>query len=653
MKTENGLRKSLARLLPNILSCLLLLTSLCTTLPATAQEWRLNVKNAEINEFVEQVAEITGKTFVVDPRLKGNVTVISNEPMHADAVYALFLQVLRSHGFTASPSGGNVIRIQQTALGKQSPGAEDMEGVIAKGELITKVIAAQNVASSELVKILRPLVPQYGHIAPIDQPNVVIITDHVDNIDRLAKLIRQIDVSNDEIVQVVNIKDGWVGTIVALLEKLAPEQIGRNSKGPQRVQIIANEGNNSLILRGKPRPIAEVLKLVDQLDKPSTTAGSTQVVRLKHADSKNVGEILKGLVEASAKKSEDGALPPAIHADESLNAIVIRAEPGTMNEILEMLSKLDVQRAQVLIEAAIVEYNGTDNTKLGVELGAADAKGESVPFVSTALDGTLRQLLGAIIPTDATNAIDSDDINILRGVAAATQPTIAVAKIDGNAISFGAVVSALATNSDANLLSTPSLMTLDNEEAKIVVGNEVPFRTGSFATTGDGANNPFTTVTREDVGLQLTITPHVYDNKSIRLEIATEITNVVDSPIGDTGFADVVTSKREIETTILADSNQTVVLGGLMQDNATDARKKVPLLGDIPGLGVLFRSKDVKRTKTNLLVFLRPLVVTSAADAQAVAERKYKDIWEVEINSTPQKGIDQLLEGQQPEDERR
>lgn len=637
-------------------ACLILgvlLTALCVARPALGQEWRLSVKNAEINEFVEQVAEITGKTFVIDPRLKGNVTVISSEPMHADAVYALFLQVLRSHGFTASPSGGNVIRIQQTALGKQSPGAEELQGIIAKGELITKVIPAQNVTSSELVKILRPLVPQYGHIAPIDQPNVVIITDHVDNIDRLAKLIRQIDVSNDEIVQVVNIKDGWVGSIVGLLEKLAPEQIGRNSKGPQRVQIIANEGNNSLILRGNPRPVAEVLKLVDQLDKPSTTAGSTQVVRLKHADSKNVAEILKGLVEASSKKGEEGAMQPAIHADESLNAIVIRAEPGIMNEILEMLSKLDVQRAQVLIEAAIVEYNGTNNKKIGVELGAADGSGESVPLVSTALDGTLRQLLGAIIPTDATNTIDSEDINILRGVAAATQPTIAVAKIDGNAISFGAVVTALATNSDANLLSTPSLMTLDNEEAKIVVGNEVPFRTGSFATTGDGANNPFTTVTREDVGLQLTITPHVYDNKSIRLEIETEITNVVDSSIGDTGFADVVTSKREIETTILADSNQTVVLGGLMQDNTTDARKKVPLLGDIPGLGFLFRSKDIKRTKTNLLVFLRPLVVTSAEEAQAVTDRKYKGIWEVEIHSTPQKGIDQLLEGQLPSDSRR
>ncbi len=625
-----------------------LLLGLLSSGLAVAQEWRLNVKNADINEFVEQVAEITGKTFVLDPRLKGNVTIISSTPMHADAVYELFLEVLRTHGFTASPSG-DVIRIQQTALGKQSPGAESLKGAISAGELITKVLPAQNVASSELVKILRPLVPQYGHIAPIDEPNVVIITDHADNIERLTKLIQQIDVSKDEIVQVLNLKEAWVGSVVATLEKLAPEQIGRNAKGPTRVQIIANERNNSMILRGKARPIAEVLKLVDQLDRPATTAGSIQVIRLKHADSKNVAEIVKGIVTSEGAKGEEGAQQPSIHADESLNAIVIRAEPGTMNEILDIIAKLDVRRSQVLIEAAIVEFNITDNKKLGVEIGAADATGESVPFVSTALDGALRQLLGAIIPADATNAIESKDINILRGVAAATSPTFAVAKIDGNAISFGAVVSALATNSDANLLSTPSLMTLDNQEAKIVVGNEVPFRTGSFTTQGDGANNPFTTVTREDVGLQLTITPHVYDNTSIRLEIAQEITNVVDSPVGDSAFADVVTSKREIQTTVLANSNQTVVLGGLIQDNNTDSRKKVPLLGDIPGLGVLFRSKDVKRTKTNLLVFLRPVVIVSAEETQAATDKKYSDIYEVEINSTPQSEIDRLFEGKLPD----
>ena len=616
---------------------------------ANAQEntWRINVKGADIHEFVEQVAQITGRTFVIDPRLKGSVTVISSESMDADAIYALFLEVLRAHGFTASQSG-DLVRIQQTAVGKQTPGAEGRLSDVAPGELVTRVIAAQNVASTELVKILRPLIPQYGHIGPIEEPNVVIITDHADNIERLRRIINQIDVSDEDITEMVPLKEAWVGTVVALLEKLAPDEIGRSAKGPQRVQILANERNNSLVLRGKPRPIAEVLKLVDQLDQPATTTGATQVIRLKHADAKAMAEIITGIVSQRGS-AEEGAEKPTIHADESLNAIVVRADPGTMNEILDVVAQLDVRRTQVLIEAAIVEVRVSDVDALGVEIQAVDGSGETLPLVSTALDGTIQQLLGSLIPDDVNTNTNSSDITPLPALAGAgTTPLIAAAKIDANAISFGAVVTALSTNSDAELLSTPSIMTLDNQEAKIVVGNEVPFRTGSFTTTADGANNPFTTVNREDVGLQLTVTPHVHDGTNIRLQIAQEITSVVDSAVGDSAFADVVTSKREIDTTILAEDGQTIVLGGLIQDDVTDTRRKVPLLGDIPVLGNLFRSTRETRTKTNLLVFIRPTVINSGEQATDVTTRKYQDIWEVEITGTPQDEIDGLFEGKNP-----
>jgi len=231
---------------------------------AWAQEgtFRMTAKNADINEFVAQVAEITGKTFVIDPRLKGNVTVISDESMDKDGVYALFLSVLRLHNFTAVPSG-DVIRIQQNATGKQTPGARGDLSAVAPEELVTRVIAAQNVDSAELVKILRPLIPQYGHIASVAQPNVVIISDHADNILRLKQIIANIDVSDEEDVVMVPLKDAWVGTVVDILERVAPDQIGRNANGPQRIQIIANERNNSMVIRGKPRPIAEVLKIVE------------------------------------------------------------------------------------------------------------------------------------------------------------------------------------------------------------------------------------------------------------------------------------------------------------------------------------------------------------------------------------------------------
>jgi general secretion pathway protein D len=602
------------------------------------QTWTINIKGADIHEFVAQVAEITGKTFVIDPRLKGLVTVISSERMDSEAVYALFLSVLRVHNFTASPSG-DVIRIQQNATGKQSPGPQGALAGLAAEELITRVIPAQNVDSAELVKILRPLSPQYGAIAAVAEPNVVIISDHADNIRRLMRIIEQIDVSNEDEVVMVPLKEAWVGTIVALLEELAPEQIGRGAVGPQRIQLIANERNNSLVIRGKPRPIAEVLKLIDTLDQPATAMGAVQVIYLQHADATSIAEILNSVIgEGSGAAAEGSVKSTTIHADVSLNAIVVRADPGTMNEIFDILEKLDVRRTQVLIEAAIVEVQLTDTRAIGVEFAAADASGSTVPLVSTTLNGVIASLLGDLVGTD-------DEIDVLAGLAGITNPTVAAAKIDVDGISFGAVITALATNSDANLLSTPSILTLDNEEAKIVVGNEVPFRTGSFTTSGDGSSNPFTTVQREDVGLQLTITPHVHNGTSVRLEVSQEITNVIETPIGDAAFADVVTSKRTIETTILAEDRQIIVLGGLIQDDVTQSRKKVPFFGSIPGLGFFFRSTSNTRTKTNLLVFLRPTIIRSQDEADDVTERKYRDIWEVEITSPTFERLDKLFEG--------
>ncbi len=606
---------------------------------AQEQTWKINIKNADIREFVAQVAEITGKTFVIDPRLKGDITVISSTSMDTDAIYALFLSVLRVHNFTASPSG-NVIRIQQTATGKQTPGPGGSLANVAPEELVTRVIAAQNVESSELVKILRPLMPQYGGLAAVAKPNVVIVSDHADNIIRLMRIIEQIDIADEEDIVVVPLKEAWVGTMVALLEKVAPDQLGRNSTGPQRIQIIANERNNSLVIRGKPKPIAEILKLIDKLDQPATTIGATQVIYLKHADAIKVTEILNGLISDRPATDESGASSTSIQADESLNAIIVRSDPGTMNEILGILDYLDVRRTQVVIEAAIVEVTLSDTSAIGVEMAAVDESGNSVPLVTTTLDGVINSLLGSIIGDDG-------ELDVLTGLASLSSPTFAVAKINPGGISFAAIVRALATSSDANLLSSPYIQTLDNQEAKIVVGNEVPFRTGSFTTTGDGSSNPFTTIQREDVGLQLTVTPHVHEGSSVRLEILLEITSVVDTPIGDDGFSDVVTSKRTIETTILAEDRQTIVLGGLIQDDITDTDKRVPLLGDIPLLGRLFRSTTKSHTKRNLLIFLRPTVIRTKEDADAITDQKYRGIWEVEITSTDA-NPDQLFQGDRP-----
>ena len=608
-------------------------------LSAQEQTWTINIKNADIREFVTQVAEITGETFVVDPRLKGEVTVISSTPLNAEGIYELFLSVLRVHGFIASPSG-DVIRIQQSATGKQTPGLNDQLAQVAPEELVTRVIAAQNVESTELVKILRPLIPQYGHIAAVAQPNIVIVSDHADNILRLMRIIEQIDVSEEDQIVVVPLKEAWVETVVELLEKLAPSQIGANATGPQSIQLIANKRNNSLVVRGKPRPVAEILKIIDLIDQPATATGGVRVVYLKHADAAAVAEVLKGTLEQQSPNSEE--LAATIQPDESLNAIIIRASPSAMSEILDILEQLDIRRTQVLIEAAVVEVRISDQRKIGAETAVADAQGTTSPLASTALDGVISNLLRNLSVDQEGNQIDAD---VLAGLARISSPTLAVARIDPEGFSFGSIITALGTTSDANLLSTPSLMTLDNQEAKIVVGNEVPFRTGSFTTQADGASNPFTTVQRKDVGLQLTVTPHIHDGTSVRLEIAQEITNLVESAVGDQSFADVVTSKRAIETTVLAEDRQIIVLGGLIQDNITETNKKVPLLGDIPGLGFFFRSSSKTNTKTNLLIFLRPTIIRSQDDAHDATERKYRDVWEVEITTPVSGNIDDLFEG--------
>ena len=630
---------------------LLGLMTLIATMPANAQSdsakneqtWQMATRNADIQEFVAQVAKITGKTFVVDPKLKGQVNVISETPLGKDGVYELFLSVLRLQNYTAVPSG-DVIRIQQSATGKQTPGAPGGAENAAPEELVTEIIAVQNVKSEELLKILRPLIPQYGHIGSVSQPNVIILSDHADNIVRLKAIIADIDVAQTNDIVMVPLKEAWVGNVVDILQKVAPDQLGPNAQGPQRVQIIANERNNSLVLRGQSGSIAELIQIIEKLDRPTTTSDATQVVMLNHGDAENIAGILESLVgqnEDREGSNQGGAI--TIQPDKSLNAIVVRADPTAMNEILSIVQRLDTSRAQVLIEAAIVEITLSDNLSAGIELAGADARGKSVPLVSTALGGGLASLLANLRGADGTL-----NQNVLSSLGAINQPTVAAAKIDLDGISFGAVITALANMENANLLSTPSIVTLDNTEAKILVGQEVPFRSGSFTTSTDGANNPFTTVTREDVGIELTVTPHVYDNREVRMEVAQNISNVLNNTVSNSTFADVVTSKRSIETTVIATSGETIILGGLIQDDVTDTNRRVPVLSSIPIAGNLFKSKTQRQTKTNLVVFIRPTVIANSDDGQTITDQRLDGIWEVGGAEGSTLTADDLFKGKTP-----
>jgi len=606
--------------------------------PAMAQaddSWKINLKNADIREFVTQVSAITGKSFIIDPRVKGDVTVISNVNMDEESVYQLFLSVLQVHGF-AAVSAGSAIKIVQTVLAKQSSNPDDFVDDLESEELVTRVITVTNAPSEEMVKVLRPLIPQYGHIAALSEPNVLIISDHASNINRLVEIINRVDIADSLEVAIINLKEAWVEDMVKLLEELAPDQIGKSAKGPNRISIVASERTNSLVIKGERYTLARVKALVDQLDVPANRSGTIKVIQLSHSDATKMAEILSNLISSKSKSSEDSMVEVSIQADEAINALVIRADPSNMIDLIGIIESLDVRRMQVLIEAAIVEVTSDFSQQLGSELAVGDASTGTTPLGLTAPSGTLAQILqGLAAPSGLISPPSSFG----------ESPLIAGGKVSTTGTSFAFIVKALAANSDVNLLSTPSITTMDNEEAKIVVGQNVPFRTGSTVTGSQGTTNPFTTIQREDVGLTLEVTPHINSDSLVRLLIHQEVSEVDASSltvIGSEAAADLITNKRTIDTTILVENGEVIILGGLIRDKETQAESRVPLLGSIPGLGALFRSRTKNIEKQNLLVFLRPTVLTSGADVAAASERKFNRIFEVEIEGNGRNTAERL-----------
>ena len=597
--------------------------------------WKINLKNADIREFVTQISAITGKSFIIDPRVKADVTVISNVNMDEESVYQLFLSVLQVHGF-AAVSAGSVIKIVQTVLAKQSSNPDDFVDDLESEELVTRVITVTNAPSEEMVKVLRPLIPQYGHIAALSEPNVLIISDHASNINRLVEIINRVDIADSLEVAIINLKEAWVEDMVKLLEELAPDQIGKSAKGPNRISIVASERTNSLVIKGERYTLARVKALVDQLDVPANRSGTIKVIQLSHSDATKMAEILSNLISSKSKSSEDSMVEVSIQADEAINALVIRADPSNMIDLIGIIESLDVRRMQVLIEAAIVEVTSDFSQQLGSELAVGDASTGTTPLGLTAPSGTLAQILqGLAAPSGLISPPSSFG----------ESPLIAGGKVSTTGTSFAFIVKALAANSDVNLLSTPSITTMDNEEAKIVVGQNVPFRTGSTVTGSQGTTNPFTTIQREDVGLTLEVTPHINSDSLVRLLIHQEVSEVDASSltvIGSEAAADLITNKRTIDTTILVENGEVIILGGLIRDKETQAESRVPLLGSIPGLGALFRSRTKNIEKQNLLVFLRPTVLTSGADVAAASERKFNRIFEVEIEGNGRNTAERL-----------
>ncbi|MEN0106997.1 MAG: type II secretion system secretin GspD, partial [Pseudomonas sp.] len=502
---------TLSRLTIALLTCGLLSFSMAATAaitPATSsasqnqgqaqdeERWTINLKDADIGEFVDQIADITGETFVVDPRVKGQVNVISKAPLNLSEIYQLFLSVMATHGFSVITQGDQA-RIVPNAEAKADAGGSG--GRAAPDRLETRLIQVQHGNVAELIPLIRPLIPQYGHLAAVTSANALIISDRAANISRIEDLIHQLDQKSDNDYSVLNLQYAWVTDAAEALNVSLSR--GGQAKGSAGTQVIADTRTNRLILLGPPAARARLIGLAKSIDTPSSRSANTRVIRLRHNDAKTLatvlGEISEGIKNpgGGAPEGGGGGKPQniLIRADESLNALVLLAEPDTVAMLEDIVHQLDVPRAQVMVEAAIVEISGDITDALGVQW-AVDARGSTgglggVNFGNTGLS------VGSVL-----SAIQNDTVP-------ETLPDGAIIGVGTK--NFGALITALSANSKSNLLSTPSLLTLDNQKAEILVGQNVPFQTGSYTTATDGASNPFTTIERKDIGVTLKVTPHI------------------------------------------------------------------------------------------------------------------------------------------------
>jgi len=584
--------------------------------PVAAQPVTLNLKDANIGAVISTISEITGKNFIVDPRVKGKVTIISSRPMDKDEIYQVFLSVLDVHGFSAIPSG-SIIKIVPDASAKQNalplvntdhPGKGD--------EMVTRVIELHHVAASQLVPILRPLVPQQGHLAAYVPSNILIISDRAANIERLVNIIARIDVSSSDAIEIIPLRHASATEVVRILNNLAQKSKGAKRSigtGVGSPTLIADERTNSILIGGAKSGRLRLRTIISHLDTPLVNQGNTRVVYLRYAQAKELVPVLTG-VSTTIKRQKGKVGRQAgskqsigIQADESTNALVITAPPNIFRSLEAVIKKLDIRRAQVLIESIIAEVSNNLNNELGIEWAVDSTQTGNGPVGVVNLGGGLTNIIGSVIQGTVPS--------IGSGL------TLGGGRFGKNETRFAIILRALEGDGSTNILSTPTLMTLDNEEAEIVVGQEVPFITGSFTTTGTAStpSNPFQTIERKNVGLTLKVKPQINEGNAIKLDIE----QTIDSLNASSLAVDLITNNRSLKTSIMVEDGQIIVLGGLISDDLKETVNKVPLLGDIPLLGSLFTRKSTTKEKTNLMIFLHPTIIRDAAMAQTITRSKY------------------------------
>lgn len=589
-------------------------------------EFVINLRNADIGVLAEQVSEITERTLVIDPALGGDVTVISAKPLTQAGVWQLFQSMLRVRGFVAVDAGVIwEIVPEDEALSK--PGGNPITGRAGEQDVITKLVPLERLPSAEAVRVLRPLVAQNGYIEALTDPNAIIITDTQANVDRIIAIAQTFDSPAEQRTEVIRFSFAEADAVAAAMT----EVLGSSGTG---ARISVDPASNVLLVRGTDRDIDQIRSLARDLDVAPRSNPQAQkrtyLYELKFADAEVVAEIVANTlqggtdivnpvaedIEGSAAFVPTGPAPEvSVQASTQTNAVVIRGTSEQIQEAVSLIAALDQRPAQVMIEAAIVEVSGEVAERLGVQLGIADNLPDRGIAATSFGNG------GASLG----NVLAALGVSQAAGLASGLT-------IGGSADNFGILVQALSQSTQANLLSTPSITTTDNKPATIVVGQNVPFRTGSFATDGNTAT-PFTTIERRDVGITMQVLPRVTSNGIVRLDISQEVSSLVNANVE--GAADLITNRRVIETTVQAQDGGTVVLGGLITDDNRASRGKVPGLGDAPIIGRLFRSKSNDQTRRTLFVFMRPTVIDSQHKAQSVAQKQFQRVRNADASDPP------------------
>jgi len=561
----------------------------------------LNMRDADIRAVIQWIAEQTHQQIVIDPRVQGRVTALADHPITVAQAYQVFLALLEVHGYSTSNTDG-VVRIYPAALSKMSPKnvVEDFESFNGSGQIM-HVAEIKNVAAASLVELIKPLVSPNGYIAPLPESNSLVIADDSNNVKRLLELIQRMDRSGSLEIDVVKLQHASARDVAKVLESLTKPS---GKEGASPLSIAADERSNSVLLAGDPVSRQRAKQLILQLDQTLDATSTSRVVFLHYLNATEALPILKNITNSTQKESKDETVKSAtlsIEASKSNNAIVMSGPPDLLDSVSDVIAKLDVQRAQVLVEAVIVELDQDLADQLGVQW--------STDFKT---NGAQAGTNFGLQPTPATGT------------------TVTPLSLLGDGLTLGyyqggslrALLTALSSTTSANILSTPSVMTLDNQQAQIVVGSNIPLITGQATSAGSTTDNPFTTYERKDIGVTLKITPLVNSGDSVTLDIVQEVQSLADSA----GFKDQVTNKRSITTKVLVKDGRTVVLGGLISNQNQKTESKVPILGDLPLVGKLFSSTTNSVKKQNLMVFIHPVIIDSATLAHDVTQSKYEDM---------------------------